>query len=91
LWQPTIGRLVRFARLPVEPLALAWSADGKQIGVACIDGKLRIINANTVQIEQTLDAIDGWAYALAASRDGSFAVAGSDGVIVRVVSNLPLK
>jgi len=91
LWQPTIGRLVRFARLPVEPLALAWSADGKQLGVACIDGKLRIVDASTVQIEQTLDAIDGWAYALVASRDGSFAIAGSDGVAVRIVPNSRLK
>ena len=33
LWQPSIGRLVRFARLPVEPTSLAWSRDGERLAV----------------------------------------------------------
>ena len=85
IWQPTIGRLVRFARLPTEPLCIAWSADGEWIGAGCIDGTLRIINANTVQVEQRFNAIDGWAYCIAASPDGSFAVGGTNGVLKRVV------
>lgn len=84
IWQPSIGRLVRFARLPVEPLCIAWTTDGNRIGVGCIDGKLRIVNANTVKVEQTIPAIDGWAYTVLASQDGSFAVGGSNGNLVQV-------
>lgn len=84
IWQPSIGRLVRFARLPVEPLCIAWSDDGNQIGVGCIDGKLRIVNAETVTVEQTLPAINGWAYSIMATHDGSYIIGGTDGKIVRV-------
>jgi WD40 repeat protein len=84
-WQPSIGRLVRFARLPVEPTSLAWNRDGQRIAVGCTDGKLRIIHPNNVEIEQTLDAVEGWVFEVAASADGSFAVGGTAGVIKRVI------
>ncbi|MGB7324482.1 MAG: WD40 repeat domain-containing protein [Rubripirellula sp.] len=84
IWQPSIGRLVRFARLPVEPLCIAWSSDGNQIGVGCIDGKLRIINANSVTVEQTLPAINGWAYCILAAQDGSYIVGGTDEKLARI-------
>ncbi len=90
LWQPSIGRLVRFARLPVEPCSLAWRPDGERIAVGCADGKLRIINPNTVQIEQTLDALDGWVFEVAAAADGSFAVGGTAGALVRVIPEFHL-
>ena len=85
IWQPSIGRLVRFARLTVEPLAIAWSLDGMKIGVGCVDGKLRVVDANTVEVEQVLHAIDGWAYSVLAAPDGSFAVGGSNGMLVRIM------
>ncbi|WP_372726057.1 WD40 repeat domain-containing protein [Novipirellula sp.] len=90
-WQPTIGRLVRFARLPVEPTSIAWSRDGERLAVGGSDGKLRIINPNTVEIEQTLDGIEGWIYEVAAAGDGSFAVAGAGGAIARVIAAEPSK
>lgn len=90
-WQPTIGRLVRFARLPVEPGSIAWSRDGERLAVGCSDGKLRIINPNTVEIEQTLDGIEGWIYEVTAAGDGSFAVAGAGGSIARVIAAEPPK
>jgi WD40 repeat protein len=85
LWQPSIGRLVRFARLPVEPTSIAWSRDGERLAVGGADGKLRIINPNNVEIEQTFDAIDGWIFEIASASDGSFAVGGTAGVIKRVI------
>jgi WD40 repeat protein len=84
-WQPSIGRLVRFARLPVEPTSLAWSRDGERLAVGGADGKLRIINPNNVEIEQTFDGIDGWIFEIASASDGSFAVGGTAGVIKRVI------
>lgn len=91
MWQPTIGRLVRFARLPVEPLSIAWSSDGRWLGVACTDGSLRIVDPVSVKVVSTSQAFEGWAYEVAAAPDESFVVAGSGGKVVRVAPSLPSK
>jgi len=44
LWQPSIGRLVRFRRLPVVPRAIAWSVDGRRLHVGCQDGQIRTLD-----------------------------------------------
>jgi len=88
LWQPSIGRLVRFARLPAEPTSLAWSRDGERLAVGGAGGKLRIINPHNVEIEQTFDGIDGWIFEVASAGDGSFAVGGTGGVIKRVIPTI---
>ncbi len=85
-WQPTIGRLVRFARIPVEPSSITWSLDGERLAVGCSDGKLRILNPNNAEIEQTLDGIEDWIFEVTAAADGSFAVAGGGGSIARVIA-----
>ncbi len=85
IWQPTIGRLVRFARLPAEPTSIVWSRDDGRLAVGCSDGKLRIVNPNSAEIEQTLDAIEGWIFEVTAAADGSFAVGGAGGTVARVV------
>lgn len=48
-WQPQIGRMVRFARLPSVPLALVW-ATNQHVAVACHDGRVRIVDYETVEI-----------------------------------------
>jgi WD40 repeat protein len=84
-WQPTIGRLVRFARLPSEPLALQWTADGSRVAVACADGHLRLIDPETVEITADLPVWEGWAYTLARSpAGGAMLVAGHDGRMRRI-------
>jgi WD40 repeat protein len=50
LWQPTIGRLVRFARLPAKPLAVAWSPAGDRLVVGCADGRLRALDPDTLEV-----------------------------------------
>lgn len=85
LWQPTIGRLVRFAKLPHEPLAVEWNADGSRVTAACADGHLRVIDPDTAAIVEDLPVLEGWAYTLARSpSDGSFLVAGQNGQVRRV-------
>jgi WD40 repeat protein len=84
IWQPTLGRMVRFARLPSEPRAVAWTTDGASIVVACKDGALRVIDPETVEVRQTIPAIDGVAYPLAVAPDGSVLVGGRDGQLRRV-------
>lgn len=88
-WQPTIGRLVRFARLPSAPLAIAWTLDGRRLCASCRDGHLRIVDPDTVEIVADLPALDGWAYSLAVTRDGKHAiVAGEQSQVV--VVDLPV-
>jgi WD40 repeat protein len=41
LWQPSNGRLVRFAKLSAKPKCLVWHIDGRQLLVACEDGTVR--------------------------------------------------
>ncbi|MAB88858.1 MAG: hypothetical protein CMJ90_05310 [Planctomycetes bacterium] len=84
-WQPTIGRMVRYVRLPSEALSIAW-INGETIIASCGDGKLRVVNAFTVQIERELPAVDKLGYSLAVHpTDGSVAVGGLNGEVRRVV------
>ncbi len=84
-WQPTIGRMVRYVRLPSEALSIAW-LDKETIVASCRDGKLRVVNTFTVKIERVLPAVAKLGYALALHpTDGSAAVGGWNGEIRRVV------
>ena len=87
LWQPTIGRMVRFVRLQrVIPLAVAWTVDGNHIVVSCNDGHVRIIDPETVEILADIPALEGWAYSLAVHPAGrELAVGGENGEVKRVV------
>lgn len=79
-WQPTIGRMVRYVRLPVEPLSIAWLNKGEHLVAACIDGQIRVINAAEVKVIQTIPAIKGWPYAIAVHpTDGRVIVGGTNG------------
>jgi WD40 repeat protein len=85
LWQPTVGRLMRFVRLESVPLAVAWTADGRRLLTACQDGRLRVVDPDTVEVTEELPAIDGVAHCLAAAPDGSVLVGGQGGQLRRVV------
>lgn len=86
LWQPTIGRMVRFARLESAPLAVTWIPDGSRLVVACEDGKVRIIDPDTVTVERVIPAISGWAYTLAVHPDGTRAIVGGRGGQMKQIS-----
>lgn len=85
-WQPTIGRMMRYARLESEPLAIAWLPGGRRLAAACVDGSVRIVHPEEVTVECTLEGVDGWAYALAAHpADGSLCVGGPHAQLRRVL------
>jgi WD40 repeat protein len=65
-WQPTIGRMVRFARVPSQPLCLSWIAGGEQLVVGCQDGQARVIDPLRVAVTQSIDVSPGWLYSSAA-------------------------
>ena len=86
LWQPTIGRLVRFARLPAAPLAVEWTPDGARLLVTAKNGRLYAIDPDTLEVASAPTAIAGWVYSLAVppgghAGDHGVAVAGENGQI----------
>ncbi len=84
-WQPTIGRMVRFVRLTSRPLDAAWLPDGSRLAVSNTDGRVRLINPDTVNVTDDLPALDGWAYALAVHpTEGHLLVGGRDGQLRRI-------
>jgi len=86
LWQPTIGRMVRFARLKTRPLAVGWLPDSSRIVSACTDGNLRLVDPLEVKVTRTLPAGAGWIYSMAVHPlDGSIAAGSSDGRIRRII------
>jgi WD40 repeat protein len=86
LWQPTIGRMVRFAQLSSPLLAVDWLPDGSRIAVAGADGHVRLIDPDTVEMIEDIPAVDGWAYSLRAHpTDGSLLVGGRKGQLKRIV------
>ena len=81
-WQPSIGRMVRFARLNAKPLSIKWMPSGDRIVAACTDGRLYLIDPDTVEIVDSAPAINGWAYCLAIHpTSNEIVVAGSGGQI----------
>jgi WD40 repeat protein len=64
LWQPHIGRLVRFARLPSPPRAFVWTPDGQQLIVGCSDGHVRVVDWESAEIVSDKAALSGRIHAL---------------------------
>ena len=77
-WQPTIGRFMRYASLPVEPLAIAWTHDASSLVASCTDGAIRVIDPQEVVVTKTITVGEDWLYAIEAAPD-EYAVAVGDG------------
>ena len=87
LWQPQIGRLMRFTRLSSVPRSLAWSRDAKTLLVGCNDGRVRIIDADSLQIAEELDGLVGRIHDLAVMpASGHVVTAGTTGCRVVALS-----
>src|SRR5262245_39436120 len=85
LWQPTIGRMMRFKRLPASVLTVAWTADGGRLLVGDTDGKLRILDPDSLDILHEQQAVTGWLYTLAVpSKGSSILVGGEKGQVMRI-------
>lgn len=63
-WQPTIGRMVRFAKLKSKPICSAWLSDGSQVVVGCTNGHVYFIDLDTVEVVRDVSPIDGWVYSM---------------------------
>lgn len=78
LWQPTIGRLVRFARLPSIAQAVAWTPAGDALLVGCHDGRVRAIDPETAAMSELFSGPEQRIYAMAVAPDGSNILAAGD-------------
>lgn len=88
-WQPTIGRLVRFIRLPARPLDIRWHPSGQRLAAACTDGAVYSIDPETVTLlgQKRLDE-GNWLYALECDPERGVLVAGGrDGRLFVVEEN----
>lgn len=89
-WQPTIGRLMRFARLRSAPLDLVWTMDGRQVLAACADGHLRMIDWQTTEVTHDWPLWNDWAYCVAIHPTDAIAVVGgANGELKRVAIDSP--
>ena len=60
LWQPIIGRLVRFQRLSSPVTALAWTPDGTALVAGCQDGIVRVVQADTLHTTERTTTTNTW-------------------------------
>jgi WD40 repeat protein len=49
-WQPTIGRLLKFARLSTVPRAAVWATAGDRLFVGCNDGSVYAIEPHSAAV-----------------------------------------
>jgi hypothetical protein len=56
---------MRFTRLATVPRSLAWSSDATKLYVGCNDGRVRIIDAESMEVEAEIDGLVGRVYELA--------------------------
>jgi WD40 repeat protein len=84
-WQPAIGRLVRFARLPARPTAIAWTPRGSHVLAACEDGRLVAIDPATTAHVALAPADGSWLNSVVVLPTGDAAITGdSQGRLRRV-------
>lgn len=84
-WQPAIGRLVRFARLPARPTAIAWTSSGSHLVAVCEDGRVLAIDPATIEQTQLAAADGNWLHSIVVLPAGSAAIVGnSEGRLRRV-------
>lgn len=79
-WQPTIGRMMRFARLSDErPVCHCWTAEGRSVVVGTTAGRIVEIDAATAEVVRTEQVSSGWITAIAVALNGQLLCGTSDG------------
>ncbi len=81
LWQPAIGRLMRFTRLPSIPRALAWSVSGDRLFVGCNDGHVRVLDTVSMEVAQVLEGIDGRIHEIVVDPNGQGILIAGEGIL----------
>lgn len=83
LWQPTIGRLVRFVRLASIPRTVVWSSDASRLYVGDNDGHVRTIDPDTMQIMSDEALLEGRVHELLVGAKSPLILAAGATTVVR--------
>lgn len=87
LWQPEIGRLVRFQRLPSVPVAGAWDQNSNSVLVGCENGTLYRLESESLMIIAANETGVGLIQSIAIEpNSGQIVVAGQSGVATTALS-----
>lgn len=78
LWQPEIGRMVRFQRFKAIPQSLVWRRDGETLLATFRDGTLRQLDPDTLEITGHWQAVVGPATCVAHDGEDQVLVGGED-------------
>ncbi|ADB15257.1 WD-40 repeat protein [Pirellula staleyi DSM 6068] len=81
LWQPTIGRLVRFTKLASAPLAICQLGTSDRVAIGCDDGSVVVVDLRTTKIVATLAALEGPIFSIAEISETHVVVAGNRGML----------
>lgn len=84
LWQPEVGRMVRFARLPETPTVACWDAAGAGICVGGRDGRVWRVAAESLEVAEVgqWGQEQGVAALAVHPDDGTLVVSGAFGLFV---------
>lgn len=92
LWQPIVGRLMRFAKLPSVPRTVVWLPSGEHLAVGCNDGVVRVLDFDELKTVQELAGEVGRIHAMALhAKDGKILVGGASGIRAITIPDLPAK
>jgi WD40 repeat protein len=81
LWQPEIGRLIRFQRMPSVPSAGAWALGTEVVLVGCENGVLYRLQSDSLEVVGEGDTKVGIVHAIVVHpTTGQIAVAGQKGL-----------
>lgn len=85
-WQPTIGRMVKFARLKGSPLDVSWMNNGTKVVTSCDDGRIYIVDPDSVEVTAEIQGLSGWVYSLAVHpTDNCIVIGGVNGQVKRII------
>ncbi|MEZ6116763.1 MAG: hypothetical protein R3C28_09340 [Pirellulaceae bacterium] len=85
-WQPTIGRMMRFVRLDVTPVTIAWTPEGKHLATVDQRGTVYWIDPETASIVQQSQAEStAWPFSLAVHPDDHRVILGGENGMLRIV------
>ncbi|MEL7496706.1 MAG: hypothetical protein AAFN77_03805 [Planctomycetota bacterium] len=77
IWQPTIGRMIRFARLDSLPSCVVWNQDGSAAIIGCRDGSVVVLDPDSArQVSKTKS--DGLIYDLAICKDDNAVIVATE-------------
>lgn len=78
LWQPLRGRMVRFVRLPSQPLCATWSGTGSTILVGDNEGTVHTVDLLTAQIVNQRRLCTDWIESLVRCSESGRILAGTN-------------